>query len=85
MCISFTVSLGDLIVVQSCFHSCYVDNGVVAGPRCATTSVPSIIHDHGPSLSLFIRAKSMLLSKDQVCQIWEILESPIGDKEFCCE
>ena len=36
------------------FHAWYMDDGVVASPRCATNHVPYIVQDQGPPLGLFI-------------------------------
>ena len=74
-----------------------MDDGVVAGPRCAINHVLSIIQDQGPTLGLFINtAKCKIFSPNDISQFpsaikrssvpnMEILGAPIGDKEFCSD
>ena len=85
----------DSICSQLSFHSWYMDDGVIAGPKQAALQALSIIKQLGPPLGLFINtSKCELFSKGGLrgfpdvmkksnALIFEILGAPIGDPIFC--
>ncbi|KAL5500424.1 hypothetical protein EMCRGX_G011983 [Ephydatia muelleri] len=91
----FNISAADSICSQLSFHSWYMDDGVIAGPKQAALQALSIIKQLGPPLGLFINtSKCELFSKgghrgfpDEMKKsnalIFEILGVPIGDPIFC--
>ena len=87
----------DSICSQLSFHSWYMDDGVIAGPKQAALQALSIIKQLGPPLGLFIdTSKCELFSKGGLRGFpdemkisyalnFEILGMPIGDPIFCAK
>ena len=62
-----TAIAADSICSHLSFHSWYMDDGVIAGPKQADLEALSIIKELGPPLGLFINAsKGELFSKGTV-------------------
>ena len=92
-----TAIAADSICSQLSFHSWYMDDGVIAGPKQAALQALSIIKQLGPPLGLFINAsKCELFSKEGFRGFpdemkisdalnFEILGVPIGDPIFCAK
>ena len=89
-----TAIAADSICLQLSFHSSYMDDGVIAGPKQAALLALSIIKQLGPPLGLFINtSKCELFSKgglrgfpDAIKKSnalnCKILGAPIGDPIF---
>eukprot|EP00731_Ephydatia_muelleri_P016289 Em0009g713a len=87
----------DSICSQLLFHSWYMDDGVIAGPKQAALQALSIIKQLGPPLGLFINtSKCELFTKEGLRGFpdemkisdalnFEILGVPIGDPIFCAK
>ena len=87
----------DSICSQLSFHSWYMDDGVIAGPKQAALQALSIFKQLGPPLGLFINTfKCELFSKGGLRGFpdvmkksnalnFEILGAPIGDPIFCAK
>ena len=87
----------DSICSQLSFHSWYMDDGVIAGPKQAALQALSIIKQLGPPLGLFINtSKCELFGKEGLRGFpdemkisdalnFEILGVPIGDPIFCAK
>ena len=92
-----TAIAADSICSQLSFHSWYMDDGVIAGPKQAALQALSIIKQLGPPLGLFIdTSKCELFSKEGLRGFpdemkisdalnFEILGVPIGDPIFCAK
>ena len=62
------ISAGDRCA-ELLFHAWYMDDVIVASPRCAINRVLSIIQDQGPTLGLFINtAKCEIFSPNDISQ-----------------
>ena len=87
-----TAIAADSICSQLSFHSWYMDDGVIAGPKQAALQALSIIKQLGPPLGLFINtSKCELFSKGGLRGIPDemkksnILRAPNGDPIFCAK